>query len=58
MHGKQDSIVPLLSAVKAREELVSLDVPVEYEEFDAEHEINLKMLEVLRNFILKILPLS
>jgi phospholipase/carboxylesterase len=58
MHGKQDSVVPLTAAIKAREELLALNVPVEYQEFNAEHEINMEMLGVLRNFILKTLPLS
>ncbi|MBW4602314.1 MAG: alpha/beta hydrolase [Calothrix sp. FI2-JRJ7] len=58
MHGKQDSVVPLAAAVRAREALLALGIEVEYKEFDAEHEINVEMLEVLRNFILKTLPLS
>lgn len=58
MHGKQDSVVPLEKAVRAREALLALGIEVEYKEFDAEHEINIEMLEVLRNFILKTLPLS
>ncbi len=57
MHGKQDAVVPLTAAIRAREVLTALGVEVQYEEFDAEHEINIEMLGVLRNFILKTLPL-
>ncbi|BAZ38073.1 serine esterase [Calothrix sp. NIES-4101] len=57
MHGKSDRVVPPQAAVKARETLESFSVAVEYQEFDAEHEINLEMLGVLRNFILSRFPL-
>lgn len=53
MHGRQDSVVPLAASVRAREALTALGLEVQYKEFDAEHEINMEMLEVLRNFILK-----
>jgi phospholipase/carboxylesterase len=58
MHGRSDRVVLLQAAVKARETLESLSIPVEYQEFDAEHEINLEMLGVLRNYILSRFPLS
>lgn len=58
MHGRSDRVVPLQAAVKARETLESLSVSVEYQEFDAEHEINLEMLGVLRNYILSRFPLT
>ena len=58
MHGKQDRVVPLQAAVKARETLESLGVAVQYQEFDAEHEINMEMLGVLRKFLLNIFPQS
>lgn len=51
MHGQQDTVVPLGAAQKARTVLESWGVVVEYEEFTASHEINLEMLEKLRNFI-------
>jgi phospholipase/carboxylesterase len=53
MHGRQDQVVPLQAAIKAREVAQALGVPVEYHEFDTGHEINLQMLEVLRTFIIK-----
>jgi phospholipase/carboxylesterase len=58
MHGIRDRVVPLQAAVKARETLESLSVTVEYQEFDAEHEINLEMLGRLRNYILSRFPLT
>jgi phospholipase/carboxylesterase len=51
MHGRQDEVVPLLAAVKAREALESLGVAVQYQEFDMGHEISPQMLVLLRNFI-------
>ncbi|MGM3305026.1 alpha/beta hydrolase [Anabaena sp. WFMT] len=53
MHGRQDQVVPLEAAIKAREVAQSLGVEVEYHEFDMGHEINLQMLEVLRTFVIK-----
>jgi phospholipase/carboxylesterase len=58
MHGINDTVVPPLAAVKARETLLTLEIPVQYHSFDAEHEINMEMLEVLRNFIKKTFSLS
>ncbi|OCQ89689.1 serine esterase [Nostoc sp. MBR 210] len=52
MHGTQDEVVPLSAAVKTRETLQSLGFTVDYREFEAGHEINLQMLEALRNFVL------
>ncbi len=51
MHGRQDEVVPLLAALKAKETLESLGVVVQYQEFDMGHEISPQMLEVLRNFV-------
>ncbi|MBE8965155.1 alpha/beta hydrolase [Nostocales cyanobacterium LEGE 12452] len=50
-HGRYDEVVPLKAALKAREALKSLEVAVEYHEFDMGHEIDPKTLEVLRNFV-------
>jgi len=51
MHGRQDSVVPLASATKARDIAKSLGVSVEYHEFDMGHEINPAMLSILRDFV-------
>jgi phospholipase/carboxylesterase len=53
MHGRQDQVVPLSAAIKARDISQGLGVKVEYHEFDAGHEINLEMLAILRTFIIK-----
>ncbi|WP_413198759.1 alpha/beta hydrolase [Nostoc piscinale] len=53
MHGTQDEVVPLQAAVKTQEILQSLGFSVDYREFEAGHEINLQMLEALRNFVFK-----
>ncbi|MEA5564994.1 MULTISPECIES: alpha/beta hydrolase [unclassified Anabaena] len=53
MHGRRDEVVPLQAAVKARETVASLGVVAEYHEFDTGHEINLQMLDVARNFMIK-----
>jgi phospholipase/carboxylesterase len=53
MHGRRDEVVPLQAAVKAKETVASVGVVAEYHEFDTGHEINLQMLDVARNFILK-----
>ncbi|MGH1397282.1 MAG: alpha/beta hydrolase [Trichormus sp.] len=53
MHGRRDEVVPLQAAATARDTVASLGVVAEYHEFDTGHEINLQMLNVARNFILK-----
>ncbi|NES99124.1 MAG: alpha/beta hydrolase [Sphaerospermopsis sp. SIO1G2] len=53
MHGRQDQVVPLSAAVKARDISQALGVNVDYHEFDAGHEINLQMLDILRTFVIK-----
>ncbi|WP_016952555.1 alpha/beta hydrolase [Anabaena sp. PCC 7108] len=52
MHGRQDQVVPLPAAIKAKTVAESLGVAVEYHEFDMGHEISPEMLGVLRNFVL------
>ncbi|WP_414569739.1 alpha/beta hydrolase [Nostoc sp. CCY 9925] len=52
-HGRYDEAVPLKAASKARETLESLEVAVEYHEFDTGHEIDPQTLNVLRKFVVK-----
>ncbi|MBD2678076.1 MULTISPECIES: alpha/beta hydrolase [Nostoc] len=52
-HGRNDEVVPLQAAWKARETVESLGVAVEYHEFDTGHEIDPQTLNVLRNFVVK-----
>lgn len=51
MHGRQDTVVPLQAALKAKETLESLQVAVQYQEFDMGHEITPEMLAVFKNFV-------
>ncbi|MBD2626111.1 alpha/beta hydrolase [Trichormus variabilis] len=52
MHGRQDQVVPLPAAIKAKAVAESLGVAVDYHEFDMGHEISPEMLGVLRSFVL------
>jgi phospholipase/carboxylesterase len=56
MHGTRDRVVPLQAAQQTKQALESLGITVEYQEFNAEHEINLEMLQRLRDFILQVIP--
>ncbi|MBD2742374.1 dienelactone hydrolase family protein [Coleofasciculus sp. FACHB-1120] len=51
VHGRQDSVVPLSAAQKARDALTALGVSVQYQEFDMEHEVQPAALEVVRKFV-------
>ena len=52
VHGRQDPVVPLKAAQKARDELTALGVAVEYQEFDMGHEIQPSVLALMHQFIL------
>ena len=52
MHGKQDEVVPLQAAQKARDALELQAVSLEYHEFDGGHQITSQMLDVARTFVL------
>jgi phospholipase/carboxylesterase len=52
VHGRQDTVVPLSAAHRVRDYLMSLGTPMQYKEFDMGHEIQLEVLEVIREFIL------
>ncbi len=56
MHGRQDTVVPLQAAVSARKTLESLGVAVQYQEFDMGHEIRPEMLDLLKNFLVNVIP--
>ncbi|WGV28923.1 alpha/beta hydrolase [Halotia branconii] len=55
MHGRNDQVVPLQAALKARETVEALGVATEYHEFDMGHEISPEMLEVLRKFVVNVM---
>ena len=54
IHGRQDPVVPLIAAQKARDELTTLGVAVEYQEFDMGHEIVPAVLELMQRFITRL----
>ncbi|HEY9850562.1 MAG TPA: alpha/beta hydrolase [Leptolyngbyaceae cyanobacterium] len=62
VHGRQDSIVPISAAVKARDTLSSLGVALEYQEFDMGHEVTPAVLSLMQSFVLQVIssasPLS
>ncbi|HYW20718.1 MAG TPA: alpha/beta hydrolase [Nodularia sp. (in: cyanobacteria)] len=55
MHGRADEVVPLSAALKIRSATESLGIVAEYHEFDMGHEIRPEMLDVLRNFVVKLI---
>ncbi|KJH72462.1 alpha/beta hydrolase [Aliterella atlantica] len=52
VHGRQDYVVPLSAAQKARDTLSAMGVKLQYQEFDMGHEIRPEVLALIRNFIL------
>ncbi len=51
VHGRQDSVVPLSAAQKARDNLQAMGAKVQYQEFDMGHEIRPEVIALIRNFI-------
>ena len=51
LHGRNDPIVPVQAAQKARDELINLGVKVQYHEFPMGHEIQPTELKLLNDFI-------
>ena len=52
VHGKQDPVVPLEAAQRARDTLTELGVSVQYREFDMGHEILPEVLALVKSFVL------
>ncbi len=52
IHGKQDPVVPLEAAVKARDELTKIGVAVQYQEFDMGHEVQEPAIALFKQFIM------
>lgn len=52
IHGQQDPVVPLETAIKARDELTKIGVAVQYQEFDMAHEINDPAIALFKQFIM------
>lgn len=51
VHGRQDLVVPLQLAQKARDELEQLGATVEYHEFNMGHEVPPVVLGLMQQFI-------
>ena len=51
IHGKQDPVVPLQAAVKAKDELTKIGVAVQYQEFDMAHEVQEPAITHFKEFI-------
>ncbi len=51
VHGRQDAVVPLSAAQKARDSLQAMGAKVQYQEFDMGHEIRPEVIALIRNFI-------
>jgi phospholipase/carboxylesterase len=54
-HGRQDPVVPLGAAHRAKEQLTSRGAIVDYKEFDMGHEISPLVLNEMQQFVEKIL---
>jgi phospholipase/carboxylesterase len=52
VHGKQDLVVPIQAAQKAKDVLSSMGITVEYHELNMGHEILPEVLTLMQNFIL------
>jgi phospholipase/carboxylesterase len=53
VHGRQDGVVPLAAAHRAKDALVKLDAPLEYHELDMGHEIQPSVLKIMQSFLSK-----
>ena len=51
VHGRQDPVVPVAAAIKARDELTKIGVPVRYQEFDMAHEVRDPAIALFKQFI-------
>jgi phospholipase/carboxylesterase len=53
VHGKQDQMVPVSSAQRARDSLKALGVTVKYQEFDMGHIVIPEVLVLMRSFVIE-----
>lgn len=51
VHGRQDQVVPLTAAHSAKQQLQSLNIPVQYHELNMGHEIQPAVLRLMQSFI-------
>jgi phospholipase/carboxylesterase len=52
IHGRQDPVVPLAAAIKAKDELSKIGVDVQYHEFEMAHEVNDQAIALFKQFIM------
>lgn len=55
VHGRQDQVVALSAAQRARDSLNSLGIAVKYQEFDMGHVIIPEVLSLMRSFIVDVM---
>lgn len=55
VHGRQDQVVTLSAAQRARDALTALQIAVKYQEFDMGHTITPEVLSLMRSFILDVM---
>lgn len=58
IHGKQDPVVPLQAAIKAKDELAKLGVSVQYQEFDMAHEVKDQAIALFKKFVIEVIDAS
>jgi phospholipase/carboxylesterase len=58
VHGRQDQMVPISSAQRARDSLKALGVAVTYQEFDMGHIVIPEVLVLMRSFALQMIQAS
>lgn len=58
IHGKQDPVVPLEAAKKAKAELTNIGVSVQYREFAMAHEVSEPAIATFKQFVLDNLNLN
>jgi phospholipase/carboxylesterase len=51
IHGRQDPVVPLQAALKAKDELSKIGVQVQYQEFEMAHEVRDEAIALFKQFI-------
>lgn len=51
IHGREDSVVPVAAAIKAKDELTKIGVSVQYQEFEMAHEVRDPAIALFKQFI-------
>ncbi len=53
VHGTQDSVVPVSSAIRARDSFTAWGASVQYHEFPMGHEIKPEIVDLMRSFVVE-----